>query len=160
METSEERHLKYKHPFSMMVSGPTGSGKTIFVFDLLTHLPQLVTGLHSAKVLYCYGAWQERFTQAPAGVEFHDGFPSDYLDRSADLIVLDDLMEELSKDKNLTALFTKTSHHSNISVIFVTQNLFFQSKEMRTISLNCHYIVLLKNPRDRQQTGYEVYTLL
>ena len=45
-------------------------------------------------------------------------------------------------------LFTKWSHHRNVSVMFLTQNLFYKNRHMRTISLNSHYMVLFKNPRD------------
>lgn len=60
-------------------------------------------------------------------------------------------MSEISNDKNLTATFTKKSHHNNISVFLITQNIFHQSKEMRNVSLNSHYIVLMKAPRDKMQ---------
>ena len=33
----------------------------------------------------------------------------------------------------------------------MTQNLFPKEKNARTISLNCNYIILLNNPRDRNQ---------
>ena len=46
-------------------------------------------------------------------------------------------------------LFTKGSHHNNLSVIFITQNLFHRGQ--REISLNSNYIVIFKNPRDRAQ---------
>ncbi len=36
----------------------------------------------------------------------------------------------------------------------MTQNLFPKSKNSRTISLNCDYIVLMNNPRDRAQIGF------
>lgn len=65
------------------------------------------------------------------------------------LVILDDLMREA--DKNVVDLFTKGSHHFNISVMFVTQNIFNQGKGKRDISLNAHYIVCFKNPRDHQQ---------
>lgn len=48
-------------------------------------------------------------------------------------------------------LFTKGSHHYNISVIFVTQNIFNQGRGRRDISLNAHYIVCFKSPRDKLQ---------
>ena len=60
-------------------------------------------------------------------------------------------MRECSGNKDVCNLFTKTSHHRNLSVIFITQNLFYQGKESRTISLNAHYITLFKNVRDRAQ---------
>jgi hypothetical protein len=47
--------------------------------------------------------------------------------------------------------FTKVSHHHNISVILITQNVFHQSKHCRHISLNAQSLVLLKNVRDRSQ---------
>ena len=66
------------------------------------------------------------------------------------LLILDDLMRESSSDFILD-LFTKGSHHKNISVIFVTQNVFHKGKAQRDISLNTKYLVLSKNPRDRAQ---------
>ena len=54
-------------------------------------------------------------------------------------------------DKSITNLFTKGSHHRNISVIYIVQNLFNTNKEHRTISLNAHYLVIFKNPRDASQ---------
>ena len=35
--------------------------------------------------------------------------------------------------------------------MYIVQNLFDQGKGHRTISLNAHYLVLLKNPRDASQ---------
>ena len=65
------------------------------------------------------------------------------------LLILDDLMAEA--DDSIANVFTKISHHRNVSVIFLTQNLFHKNKHMRTISLNAHYLVLFKNPRDVEQ---------
>jgi len=36
----------------------------------------------------------------------------------------------------------------NVSVVFLTQNLYHKNKHMRTVSLNAHYLVLFNNPRD------------
>jgi hypothetical protein len=91
------------------------------------------------------------------GIEFNQGIPDDidnidYLDVSQrNLIVLDDLMAQSGKDKRIADLFTKGSHHRNLSIIYIVQNIFHQGKEMRNISLNAHYIVLFKSPRDKQQ---------
>ena len=48
-------------------------------------------------------------------------------------------------------MFTQGSHHRNLSVIYLVQNLFHQGKGNRDISLNCHYLVIFKNPRDKLQ---------
>jgi hypothetical protein len=62
------------------------------------------------------------------------------------LIILDDLMDET--DQRVASLFTKKSHHRNISVMYIVQNLFHRGKHHRTISLNAHYMVLFKNQRN------------
>ena len=36
-------------------------------------------------------------------------------------------------------------------MVYITQNLFQQSKSSRTISLNAHYLVLFQSPRDKMQ---------
>ena len=59
-----------------------------------------------------------------------------------------------SSDKPVVDIFTKYSHHKNLSVIYLTQNLFHQSKGQRDISLNAHYIVVFRNPRDHSQIAH------
>jgi hypothetical protein len=59
-----------------------------------------------------------------------------------------------AKDDRVSKIFTKISHHNSVSVIFLTQNLFYASKESRTIALNSHYLVIFKNPRDASQISY------
>jgi hypothetical protein len=51
-------------------------------------------------------------------------------------------------------MFTKGSHHKNISVILVSQNLFHQARHGRDISLIAKYLVLLKNVRDKNQFAH------
>lgn len=69
------------------------------------------------------------------------------------LLIIDDLMREASNNVVLD-LFTKGSHHKNLSIIFISQNLFHKGSGQRDISLNTNYIVLFKNPRDRAQIQY------
>ena len=71
-----------------------------------------------------------------------------------DLIIFDDLMDEMSNNERMSKLFTKESHHFNLSVIFVVQNLFHQSKQMRNISLNSQYLILMNNVRDQNQIEF------
>jgi hypothetical protein len=93
------------------------------------------------------------------GIEFNEGIPEDigevdYLDISQhNLIILDELMAQYGKDKRISDLLTKGSHHRNLSIIYIVRNIFHQGKAMRNISLNAHYIVLFKSPRDKQQAS-------
>ena len=51
----------------------------------------------------------------------------------------------------VSELFTKGSHHRNISLVLITQNEFYQSLSSRDFSLNRKYIVVFKNPGDKTQ---------
>jgi hypothetical protein len=79
------------------------------------------------------------------------------------LIILDDQMTNSkigSCDGGLTKLFAQGSHHRNLTVIYIVQNLFNQSREMRNVSLNSHYLILFKNARDKTQVrtlGQQMY---
>ena len=56
--------------------------------------------------------------------------------------------KQCSKDERMSDMFTKGSHRRGISVMYLTQNLFPPGKQSRTISLNSHYMIVFKNPRD------------
>ena len=64
------------------------------------------------------------------------------------ILVLDDLMRDCGEDQHGLDLFTRGSHHNDVTCIYLTQNLFPPGKYARTISLNTHYVVAFKNPRD------------
>ena len=91
------------------------------------------------------------------GIEFVKGIRANIEDEQflnpaiRNLIVIDDLMSEASNDKRICDLFNKGSHYRNLSVICLVQNLYYQGKESRTMSLNSQYLVLFNNPRDQQQ---------
>lgn len=149
-------NFQFKHPFTCMVAGPTSSGKTVFVTNILRHHSTLISNLsEKPRILWCYGQWQASYEKKHAGVNinFFDGLPSEETLKNdlPDILVIDDLMTELGDNKKLADLFTKGSHHLNISIIFIVQNIFHQAKQMRTVSLNSHYLILMKNPRDKSQ---------
>jgi hypothetical protein len=141
--------VRLRHPFTCTVAGPSSSGKTWFVFRLIKHVDRLVVP-PPEKILYYYGEFQPSFSEFPA-VEFHEGLPDvgRFDGRHRMLLIIDDLMNET--DQNVCNLFTKLSHRINVSVVFITQNLYHRNRFVRTMNLNTHYIVLFKNPRDANQ---------
>ena len=141
--------VRFQHPFIYVIAGATGSGKTDFVTRWL-HYADAMINFSPEKIYWHYGAWQTQFESIP-NVEFIEGLPNiENVDKTKrTLIIIDDLMNETNR--SVTNLFTKGSHHYNCSVIYIVQNLFNQNKENRTISLNSHYIVAFKNPRDASQ---------
>ena len=135
-----------------MVSGATGSGKTFFVKQLLNYIASMITPVPN-EIIWCYGIWQTAYHEISDKVIFCEGLPDiQNEDNKCRLVIVDDLMSEA--DKSLTDLFTKGSHHKNISVIHIVQNLFGKNKQQRTLSLNSHYLVIFKNPRDMSQISY------
>ena len=84
-------------------------------------------------------------------VEFHEGLPDlvTFDEKSRTLLVLDDLMTVT--DDRVVDLFTKISHHRNVSVVYRTKNIFYKNKQSRTLTLNSHYVVLFKTAWDASQ---------
>jgi hypothetical protein len=141
--------LPLKHPFTAMVAGPTGCGKTMFIFKLIDNVREMIVPAPT-KILYCYGEYQPIFTKYPH-LTFIDGLPdiTQFDGKESVLLIIDDLMNETNE--SVSAIFTKISHHRNVSIVYITQNMFPKNKHARTISLNSHYMVLFKNPRDAGQ---------
>lgn len=87
-------------------------------------------------------------------IDYREGLPKiedySYDNDEPKLLILDDLMRD-SNNPIIADIFTRGSHHKNLSVMFLTQNLFHQNKYSRDISLNTHYLVFFKNPRDKNQ---------
>ena len=154
----EERDFSFKHPFTAIIAGMTGSGKTVLLRQLLQDNKYTLSGLGPIKILWSYGVWQDLYNQPIDGIEVNylEGLPSqdDLSLMKPNILVIDDLMTELGGNKNLANLFTKGSHHNNLSIFFIVQNLFHQGPQMRTISLNSHYMILMKNPRDKSQISH------
>ena len=144
--------IPFTHPFTAIVSGPTGCGKTQWTLKLIKHAATIITP-PPEKILWCFGVYQREFEKI-TGVEFHEGIPNleTFDGRQRTLLILDDLMQET--DSRITQIFTRLSHHKNVSVVYLTQNLFYGSKQNRTISLNSQYFVLYKNARDANQVTY------
>lgn len=141
----------------MIISGPTGSGKTVWTRRLLRD--NLFTQQVSS-VLYCYGVYQTFFDEFRVpNITFEQGIPSkDRIEQLNDgkfhILVLDDLMEQILKNSDAQDLFTKHCHHFNITAIFLTQNIFAQGKFARTINLNTHVLILFANKRDESQAVF------
>jgi hypothetical protein len=134
------------HPFTMIIAGPTGCGKTVFSNQLIdSHL----FNVEFTEIIWCYSEIGSLGSRNPK-VTYNEGLPSEEkLDGTPKLVVLDDLMHDL--DQSVAKLFTKISHHRNVSVIAITQNIFSQNKNARDIALNSHYLAIFKNPRDKAQ---------
>lgn len=145
--------LKWKHPFTAMVAGPSSCGKSSYTTRFLKHLDK-VTDTDFFEIVYCAPeASYPDLSECKTPVKFMDCIPDVemFSDKKPRIIILDDMMSQAAGDERVSEIFTRHSHHLGLSTIFITQNIFHKGKSMRDISLNCHFIVAFKSPRDRGQ---------
>ena len=149
--------FKFQHPCSIVLSGPSGCGKSVLTKqiiceDLIEESPE--------RIIWCYGQYQPLYDgikKTLPHIEFVKGIP-DFLEQDwylnpgvRNCIVLDDLMGDAKKDERVSNLFIRGSHHRNLTVLYLTQNLFPQGKACRDIGLNTKYLLLFNNPTDKAQ---------
>ena len=136
--------IQLRYPFGLLVSGGTKSGKTTFVKRLLSYANVLIDPAPE-NIMYFYAEYQDAFGEIQnlvPGIKFIQGLPDNIMDsinpETRNLFIIDDMMGE--KDGVISKLFTIKSHHGNLSVIYIVQNLIHQSKEHRTISMQVIYV--------------------
>lgn len=169
---------RIKHSFTCQVAGPSRSGKSTFVRNLLLHQGSVIDVVFD-YILIILGTdssvnpllnnLRNDFPDKVTVMELNSlyssrdemmrSFPADVkrlLDEQSKsgregCIVFDDLMNELSESDLLLDLFTKLSSHYKISIIYITQNVFFKGKRSGdnvTMYRNTHLLVLFRNPLD------------
>ena len=148
----ENYYFYFTHPFTCVIAGPTMCGKSFFIKNLIEISHLRITPIID-EIHYFYGEWQKMFSLMK-NVKFFKGLPEldSYNGEKIFLLIMDDLMTE--SNNRLGNFFTKGAHHKNISIIYVTQNLYNSNRDQRTINLNTQYLILFKNPRDILQIKY------
>ena len=110
--------IVFQHPFTMTVTGPTGSGKTMLLKELLLHRNKICPS--PDRIVYLYKRWQPLYDQMQEiipNIEFISGIPDD-LDNDAlfnvnknNVIICDDMMSLAAVDPKIADLYTEGSHH-------------------------------------------------
>lgn len=158
MEVEYISSFTFCSPCVIQIVGPSMTGKSTIVRKLIEYKDSLFE-IRPTKVLYCYGVWDKKFDEMK-NINFIKGIPNDlehinseYFQDSSNhlLIVFDDLMDEIVKSSEMERLFVRGVHHCNISVIYVSHNLYYQGRFSRTISLNLQYLILLRGNKDTRQ---------
>ena len=111
--------------------GATQSGKPFFVQKLLEHNQGIICPKPD-RIVWCHGvskqAYAEMAKSAKPSIECTQGLPEDMYEsfqpKQNNFLIIDDLMYEAGDDKRLRDLFTKGSHHRNLSIIYILQNIF------------------------------------
>ena len=154
--------FNFRHKFSLLVVGPTQSGKTYFVQQILKHNRIVYEEQKSIRIFWYYNQWQECYedlkTSLGKSIRFERGVPElsenlcEINPRYNNIIILDDLMAEATDSPVVSRLFTQ-GRHRNASVILLLQNMFPKGKYNTDISRNAQYLALFRSPSDRKQIG-------
>lgn len=140
--------MKFLYGSVITVCGPSQCGKTVFVEKILKNPHKFLVSPPS-RIIWHYGT--SKPPSAMQQVFYRKGLPTWDTSKLPEksIVVIDDLMHESKNDRFVTSLMTKVAHHRQSIIIFLSQNLFYQSSESRTRNLNTHYLILFKNPRDK-----------
>ena len=147
----------FKHPFTMTVSAPTGSGKSYLVYNILRNNRLQPS---PRRIVVLYKRWQPLYDEMKKtipNIEFMQGVPSGldkdgyFNARKPNLLILDDLMSTTANNSVIADLFSEGSHHRNLSVINITQNLFPPGKISTTQRRNTQYMIIFKSPMSQDQ---------
>lgn len=161
--------MELSTPFAMLVAASSKSGKTHLVRDvLLNHVFMFEQPLTEILWIYHKGSRDDALFESLKNslripISFMDEFPKDdasFSDRmlfnntdtsKLKCLVLDDVVHDALKSQNFLELFTILSHHQNIAVIAILQNLQTHTSSnqqvMNNIIRNVTYIVMFPDRR-------------
>ena len=125
---------------SDFIARPSGASKTAFVVFLLKEAKLMVQPPPGNISLY-YSESQPWFEGFNSSIKFIKGSPKNIAmsPENNTLIVIDYLFHDTNK--YTVQLFAASSHHRNISIIFITKNVFHLGPHQQNISLNADYVV-------------------
>ena len=172
LKETEQKNIQLETPFTLLIAGKTKCGKTHLLLHILRHWRYFtddVGGFFTKKIYWFYGtAAEEQMSEVKEifdgfRTELHDeeeqptlhfqhaDFKSEECKRLLDnienaIIVLDDLMVEMSSTPQLASYFTRESHHKKICLIYLWQDIFPKQQFACSISKNTDYKILFDNP--------------
>ena len=147
---------KLQHPFSILLSAPSQSGKSHWTLKLIEKCREKVTPPID-KIIYVNPTKSQDLhdrlvKHSPVPIRLTDNIETVKGDSNLNtLVVIDDFMDDDATEREVERIFIKRVHHENLSVAYLVQNLFNAGKKHRTISLNANYIWLGTNRRAADQ---------
>ena len=148
----------FMHPFTCIITGSTGVGKTTFVKKLI--LSERISNLdHFSCIYYFYPnelefppvSWDRDFENLE--VSFHNELPDAVFFNSIkkdSLVVFDDDYYKLSNCDEFAKAFRVYARKFNVSIIAISQTYYEGQKHGRTIRNNCNIHILFNNYGDQK----------
>jgi hypothetical protein len=148
-----DRPKVFAHPSQLMIAGATKSGKSSLVVQIIKNMEKMFdTVPESVYWFYAMPSSVENVPHELPRVMLRNGSPTEDMIASIikngrpKLMIMDD-MQQMMDNKNqaqiISDIFTKVSHHGNLSVIFIVQNLYL--KNLIRVREQCGEIILMGN---------------
>lgn len=154
----------FRYPSTCLVTGPSGSGKTNLIAKILQNKESIFENGKCKNIIFFYKEWQQIYdvlenqqlvnrwiNHSPTVNEIKE-FSEPFRNDEGTICIIDDFMDNLNK--NIADVFTKISHHYNVTVFLLLQNIFPEDRNFRTLSYNTKYMIIHKNPRISSQLNH------
>ena len=137
------------------VAGPSQCGKTVTLLKLLKrksnfypHPPKRIMWITGSPV-HDAQLENEILSHYPDSRFFYE-IPHNLneLIQPYDFWIFDDLSGELQNNREFTNFFTKTAHHCQCLMAYLTQNAYEPGKDAATRTRNCAYQIFFNNKAD------------
>ncbi len=139
----------FHHPTTISISGPSNSGKTSLVIDIINNKEELFDPI-PIDIYIFFSEEQPLYNKIKYPIKLIHGIPDQNICKKIvvpSLFIIDDNMEKI--DQVISNIFTKYAHHKNLSVILIMQNYYNKNEFQRTININTTYNIFMKNPRNK-----------
>lgn len=139
------------------IAGPSQCGKTWTLCKLLEnkanffpHAPRRIVWISGSNV--CDENLETKIKAMYPASQFFYHIPEDIssMAREFDFWVFDDMSSELKNNAEFTNFFTKTAHHKNCLMAYLTQNAYKQGRDAAMQTRNCAYQIYFNNKADRR----------
>ena len=155
--------IKFQACRNTIIHGASGAGKTEFMLEVIRK--KLVHPWPTGNIYMMFNVeqsfmktWNDVESQP---IKFIKGLDFSQMDcTQPSLLCIDDLLLT-GNNKEVAEIFVLGSHHKQISVFYLTQNLFPKCPLFRLMSSNAHYYVSFhsqRNTRQVQTLARQIYT--
>jgi hypothetical protein len=163
----EPNAFKLKSPFALSISGPSMSGKSHFVLNLLQNHKTMFDCIFQ-RVIYCQpssfihtsNVYFNNIKAIFPSAELVSGLPSisrlhlDITGAPPTLLIIDDLQTEFLDSIEMLHLLTAQINHFQISCIFTLQLYYAKSRFGKSLLRNVTYKCFFLNRLDRRELRY------
>ena len=152
------------NPCNIIITGATGSGKTTLCAWFLKYR-QIVFEHEISLVIWFYreGCGGQKIYEQMKNEKWVDQFYavskngfgeikdliSNFPRSQNKIFIYDDLLTDVSSDA--AEIFVNLGHHQNCTNIFLSQSLYLSNENLRIMTKNAHYHVLLRNTKNKSE---------